>query len=344
MTKETKILLRDNDTIINRPLTRTRSIFSLKNGIYSEIERLKLKYPESKIYFSHPYKLYEKLICKSEGFLSDSSNNEAYEMIVSSEDMYLFDYLNNIEKSIEEDLSYFDVKLSDPHEYDCIGDRNNLIINETATIHKGVVFDLRNGVVVVDEGVEITPFTYISGPVYVGKYAKIDCAKIEGPTLIGKMCRIGGEIESSIFNDFSNKHHEGFVGHSIIGSWVNLGALTTTSDLKNNYGEVSINIPNDFKPSIENLARVSTRSIKFGSIIGDSVKTAIGTMINTGTVIDYGANVFGANPNKYTMPLSWGISGTTYRVDKFISDCKIISKRREQEISGQLRDMISLFI
>ena len=345
-----RILLKDIDSPVNRPLTRVRSIFSLKNGIFSEIQRLKKKYPNAEYIYSHPNRQYEQLICKIEGYYPESSDinslkdNNDYDIVIDSTELGVIKALNNIESSIYNDLYISGHDYVDTYGYDFIGDKRNLLISSKANVYKGVFFDLRDGVVVVDHEAEISPFSYISGPVYIGKGARIDCAKISGPTIIGNMCRIGGEVDNSIINDFSNKHHEGFVGHSIIGSWVNLGALTTTSDLKNNYGEIFLTIPDDFKPNTERLSKVSTDSIKFGSIIGDSVKTAIGTMINTGTVIDFGVNMFGGNPDKYTLPLKWGKETNFYRIERFIDDCEKIYKRRGQEVNKGIIDMISLII
>lgn len=94
----------------------------------------------------------------------------------------------------------------------------------------------------------------------------IDNARITGGCIIGHTCRIGGEVENSMIGNFSNKHHEGFLGHSFLGSWVNIGALATTSDLKNNYGFIRIKIGEE---------QINTETIKFGSIIGDFSKIGI---------------------------------------------------------------------
>jgi glucose-1-phosphate thymidylyltransferase len=150
---------------------------------------------------------------------------------------------------------------------------------------------------------------------------------------IGQTCKLSGEISDSIFGDFSNKAHEGFIGHSLLGSWVNLGALSTTSDLKNNYGEVKIN----YLDTIH-----TTGGIKFGSLVGDFVKTAIGTLLNTGTVIGCGAMVVGDLFSlKYLKPFQWKAGGDNlYKIDRFINDSKKIMARRQQKMSDELEERI----
>ena len=101
-----------------------------------------------------------------------------------------------------------------------------------------VVIDAEHGPVYLDEGAEIHPFTRIEGPCYVGKKSILLGAKCREGNSIGPFCRIGGEVEESIIQGYSNKYHDGFLGHAYVGEWVNLGALTTNSDLKNDYSTV----------------------------------------------------------------------------------------------------------
>ena len=155
--------------------------------------------------------------------------------------------------------------------------------------------------------------------------------------------RAGGEIENSIIGDYSNKHHEGFIGHSVLGNWVNIGALATTSDLKNNYGEVRLVLP-EGNPANSGLKEVSSGTIKFGSILGDCVKISIGSMLYTGTVIDAGSNIFGGNPGKYMPPLSWGLNGEKYDPERFIKDQKVIFQRRGQNPHPQMRNLVNYFV
>ena len=103
-----------------------------------------------------------------------------------------------------------------------------------------VVIDAEHGPIYIDEGAEIHPFTRIEGPCYIGRNSILLGAKCREGNSIGPMCRVGGEVEESIIQGYSNKYHDGFLGHAYVGQWVNLGALTTNSDLKNDYSEVKV--------------------------------------------------------------------------------------------------------
>ena len=143
--------------------------------------------------------------------------------------------------------------------------------------------------------------TRLEGPCYVGPGARVLGGYVRASILGPAVSVVRGEVSSTIFNGYANKAHDGFVGHSVIGHWVNLGAGTTTSNLKNTYGTVRLD---------GGRARTIDTGRQFlGSLIGDHAKTAIGTMLPTGTVVGAGANVFGGGLGKYVPPFSWGASG-----------------------------------
>ncbi len=147
------------------------------------------------------------------------------------------------------------------------------------------VFRTRSGPVLLDEGADVGEFSYFEGPVYVGSRTRIiDRASIKGHVCIGSTCKIGGEVEASIIESYTNKQHHGFLGHSFIGSWVNLGAGTSNSDLKNTYGEIRL----EFKGR-----RVDTGIQFLGSIMGDFTKSAINTSIFTGKIIGAASMLYG---------------------------------------------------
>lgn len=205
------------------------------------------------------------------------------------------------------------------------GDKKNLIVEKEAEVQAGVVIDLRDGPVYVGRGAKIRPPTIIDGPSYIGDKSIIDGAKIRTATTIGKVCRIGGEVEESIFYGYSNKHHEGFLGHGYIGEWVNLGALTTNSDLKNNYGNVKVYVNGEL---------TDTGEIKVGCFIADHTKTGIGTMINTGSVFGVACNIFGTGiPPKFVPSFSWGEGKNFVEHDPEIAikNAKKIMARRKIE-------------
>ena len=162
---------------------------------------------------------------------------------------------------------------------------SNILISKKAIIPdlKKIYIDSNNGPVIIDEESMIEPFSVISGPVYIGKRTKILGSKIYD-TVIANDCVIGGEIQSSIFHEYTNKAHLGYLGHSIIGSWVNLGALTTNSDLKNSYGNIKIKVGN---------RNILTNIDKHGCMIGDNVKTSIGSLIFTGKNIGIASQLYG---------------------------------------------------
>ena len=157
------------------------------------------------------------------------------------------------------------------------GSKKDVYVAPGVTIHPMVVIDAEHGPVYIDEGAEIHPFTRIEGPCYIGKKSILLGAKCREGNSIGPLCRIGGELEESIIQGHSNKYHDGFIGHSYVGQWVNLGALTTNSDLKNDYSAVSV--------MLDGKHAISTGSTKVGSLIGDHAKTSIGTLFNTGSYV-----------------------------------------------------------
>jgi UDP-N-acetylglucosamine diphosphorylase/glucosamine-1-phosphate N-acetyltransferase len=183
------------------------------------------------------------------------------------------------------------------------GSKNDIYIAPGAMIHPMVVIDAEHGPVYLDEGVEVHPFTRIEGPCYVGKKSILLGAKCREGNSIGPMCRIGGEVEESIIHGYSNKYHDGFLGHAYLGEWVNLGALTTNSDLKNDYSSVSV--------ILDGRTPVNTGSTKVGSLVGDHAKTSIGTLMNTGAYV--GAMTLIATHGKllpkYLPSFAWFLDG-----------------------------------
>ena len=166
----------------------------------------------------------------------------------------------------------------------------------------------------------------LKGPLYVGAGTLIAGGTV-ATSSIGPMCRVRGEISKSVLIGFTNKAHDGYLGHAFVGSWVNLGALTTNSDLKNNYGTVKVWTPE---------GDVDTGHIKVGCFLGDHVKTGIGTMLNTGTVVGAGSNLFGGTmPPVSVPPFSWGSGSrlTRYRLKDFLGTARRVMARRGIEMT-----------
>jgi UDP-N-acetylglucosamine diphosphorylase/glucosamine-1-phosphate N-acetyltransferase len=155
-----------------------------------------------------------------------------------------------------------------------VGPAELLRIDPTTRIDPLVVADTTRGPIVIDRGVIIDAFTRLEGPCYVGPGTHVFGAKIRAGTTLGPECRIGGEVEASIIQGYSNKYHDGFLGHAYVGAWVNLGAGTQASDLRNDYGPVTVTV--DGRP-------VATGRTKVGCFLGDHTKTGLGALLNTGT-------------------------------------------------------------
>ena len=192
---------------------------------------------------------------------------------------YPWDLINHNPQAILDDfkrMKKVGIEGSMAEEAVIYGPKEQVYIAKEAEVHPMVCLDTKGGPVFIDEGAQIHPFTRIEGPSYIGKNSIILGAKIREGCSIGPVCLIGGEVEESIFHGYMNKCHDGFIGHSYIGEWVNLGALTTNSDLKNDYSNVSVIVKR--KP-------IDTGSLKAGSFVGDHTKTSIGTCMNTGAHI-----------------------------------------------------------
>lgn len=209
-----------------------------------------------------------------------------------------FDLLTALEQLLGRDCEEFTAAPADPVPAGSIvlGDPRRIVCLD-ATVEPGVVFDVRKGAVVLAEGVEVRSGTRLEGPVFAGPGTVLLGGAIRYSSL-GPECRVHGEVATSVITGYSNKSHDGFLGHSVLGHWVNLGAGTITSNLKNTYGEVALEVSG---------ARLETGRMFVGSLIADHAKTAIGTLLGTGTVIGVGANVFGAGPvPRQVEPFAWG--------------------------------------
>lgn len=171
---------------------------------------------------------------------------------------------------------------SEKRDFEILGSK--LHVASSAQIGRYVTADTRNGDVIIDEDAVVESFSHITGPAYIGKNSIVKSAKIREGTSVGKACRASGEIENSIVFDYTNKNHDGFIGHSILGSWVNIGALTTNSDLKNTYGQIKVNLQGTSR---------NTGLNKVGCFVGDMSKTSIGTLIMSGKTIGVSSQVFG---------------------------------------------------
>lgn len=206
------------------------------------------------------------------------------------------------------------------------GPKEDVYIARGAEIHPLVVLDTSAGPIYIERGARVYPNTRIEGPCYIGEDTYImPCSSIREGNSFGPVCRIGGEVEESIFHSYSNKYHDGFIGHSYIGEFVNLGALTTNSDLKNDYSSVSVYV---------NGTPMDTGDMKVGSFIGDHTKTSIGTLFNTGSSIGVMCNITaGGILPKFFPSFIWYVNNRYmkgYGVDMMIETARMAMERRKR--------------
>jgi UDP-N-acetylglucosamine diphosphorylase/glucosamine-1-phosphate N-acetyltransferase len=215
-----------------------------------------------------------------------------------------------------------------------IGPKENLFIDEGAML-EGATINVSTGPVYIGKNAEVMEGTVIRGPLALGDNAVLKLAtKVYGATSIGTFCKVGGEVNNVVFQSYSNKGHDGFLGNSVVGEWCNIGADTNSSNLKNNYGNVKAY---NFKS-----ATVEQTDVQFmGLFMGDHSKTGINTMLNTATVIGVSSTIFSAGfPPKYIPHFSWGGNedSPVYKMDSAIEASNNMMKRRGFKITdGDLR-------
>ena len=204
------------------------------------------------------------------------------------------------------------------------GDRKKLHMESGSRIWPGAVVSTETGPVFLDRDALVRPGSFIEGPCYVGPGTVIDGAKVRPGCSFGPMCRIGGEVEASLFQGYANKHHDGFIGHAFVGEWVNLGAQTANSDLKNAYQPVQVSWQGK---------TIDTGRLKVGCFIGDHAKTAIGSLINTGTRIGTFANWFEPGLSPKEIPaFAWG-SKVRWPLGQVVSSARKVMARRGVTLS-----------
>ncbi|MEM0925903.1 MAG: glucose-1-phosphate thymidylyltransferase, partial [Planctomycetota bacterium] len=163
--------------------------------------------------------------------------------------------------------------------------QDGLFVGDGVSLGEHAVVDASDGPIVFDQDVSVGPFCFLAGPVYAGRKTRvIEHAALKDAVALGHTVKIGGEVEASVIEPYSNKQHHGFLGHSYLGSWINLGAGTCNSDLKNTYGKINVDYGGE---------KVPTGMQFFGCVIGDYSKTAINTSIFTGKIIGVCSMLYG---------------------------------------------------
>jgi UDP-N-acetylglucosamine diphosphorylase/glucosamine-1-phosphate N-acetyltransferase len=202
-----------------------------------------------------------------------------------------------------------------------------------ARVMPGAVLNAEGGPILIGENAVVEPLAYVEGPAVVGEGSRVKAgAQIREGTVIGPVCKIGGEVEATVFQGYANKQHDGFVGHSYVGEWVNLGAGTITSDLKNNYSNVRT-----FASAADWLERKGTDTGQrlLGLAIGDFTKTGIGATFPTGAVVGVGCNLYGtALQPAYVPSFVWGTPDALaeHRIDDMIETAARAMERRKVEL------------
>ena len=202
-----------------------------------------------------------------------------------------------------------------------------IIIHPSATIGPLCVIDASKGPVVIAKDATIRPLSVIVGPCFIGEGTVVsERALLKASTAIGPHCRVGGEIGGTVFQAYSNKSHDGHLGDSFVGEWVNIGAGSDNSNLLNTYGEVIVRLEAD-----GGLLRTGRQF--WGSVIGDHAKLAIGTRLMTGTTIGTGAMIACSKPPATLVPrFAWLTDAAdgpkAFRIDKFLETARAVMSRR----------------
>jgi UDP-N-acetylglucosamine diphosphorylase / glucose-1-phosphate thymidylyltransferase / UDP-N-acetylgalactosamine diphosphorylase / glucosamine-1-phosphate N-acetyltransferase / galactosamine-1-phosphate N-acetyltransferase len=243
----------------------------------------------------------------------------------------VWDYVRHLVPMLEHDLPILGAGMPTALPPGSIGvGQHPVFMEEGAVAEPCVCFDTSAGPILLRAGSHVHAFTQLCGPLYVGEGSSVTADRIAASS-IGDICKVHGEVSSTIFTGHANKGHDGFVGHSILGRWVNLGAGTITSNLKNTYGTVQLWTPDGIR---------ETGMQFLGTLFGDHAKTGIGLTLTTGTVIGAGANVYGSQmPPKTVAPFSWGEAGAfaDYRADKFLDVAERMMARRHVPLTDGMR-------
>jgi UDP-N-acetylglucosamine diphosphorylase/glucosamine-1-phosphate N-acetyltransferase len=363
-----KIVLCDNGLHLRfAPLTLTRPLGAIRMGILTNEERIRIAFPDAEVYYQTEQYLTKKFPPTSEGelFLNASVifNDELLaicEVLEEGQELIIDEnWIARRGVSIKEHLKYYGDALIIRYRWEIfqrngeaiikdfnwltsnrtsnrisstntiIGDKNLIFIEEGVSM-EACILNTINGPIYLGKNSEVMEGSVIRGPFALGEEACVKLAtKIYGPTTIGPHCRVGGEVNNVVFQSYSNKGHDGFLGNSILGEWCNLGADTNSSNLKNNYSNVATY-------SYES-KKIDKTDIQFmGVVMGDHSKTGINTMLNTATTVGVCSNIFGAEfPEKFIPSFSWG-GGNSFEVfdkNKAVEVAKAMMERRHVEFT-----------
>lgn len=246
----------------------------------------------------------------------------------------VWDYVRHLVPMLEDDLPALGAGLSTavPRGAVLVG-TGGVFVEDGAVVEPMTVLDTTAGPILLRRESHALAFTRLVGPLYVGAGSTVMGDRVAASS-IGDVCKVHGEVSNTIFTGHANKGHDGFVGHSILGRWVNLGAGTITSNLKNTYGTVQLWTPEGVR---------ETGMQFLGTLFGDHAKTGIGLTLTTGSVLGAAANVYGSQmPPKAVAPFAWGEAGafSLYRADKFLEVAERVMARRHVTLSDAARGQL----
>lgn len=210
-----------------------------------------------------------------------------------------------------------------------IGDHQQIFLEEGAKVEASIL-NTTNGPIYIGKNAEIMEGSIVRGGLAMCEESTLKLGtKVYGATTLGPHCKVGGEVNNVVFQAYSNKGHDGFLGNSVIGEWCNLGADTNTSNLKNNYGLIKTY-------SFRTKKQEQTDLQFMGLVMGDHAKSGINTMFNTATVVGVSSNLFGAEfPDKYIPSFQWGTSGENYNFEKAVESANNMMERRGLQLSPE---------
>lgn len=363
-----KIILHDNGLHLRfAPLTLTRPVGNLRIGLLTNDERWKIIVPEAEFFYTTEKYLSGKFpSTEAPGLVINAAiipnEDVAVAVINLSPDEQLWigeqwiakkgsgsvkveftgeipvvleqrwDLYQKNDKVIASDFNLvtagrISCKLSKTNTV--IGDVSLVFLEEGASI-EAAILNTTNGPIYIGRHAEIMEGSVVRGPLAMCDHSALKLGtKVYGATTLGPHCKVGGEVNNVVFQAYSNKGHDGFLGNSVIGEWCNLGADTNTSNLKNNYGNVSTY-------SYETKKEEKTNVQFMGLCMGDHSKCGINTMFNTATVVGVSSNIYGAGfPEKFVPSFQWGGAEgmVPFRFDKAIEYANNMMNRRELELS-----------
>lgn len=364
-----KINLSDNGLHLRfAPLTLTRPLGDLRMGIFTNAERWQQYIPEAEIGFLTEHYLSGRFSALANGltvnasvipnedlavaifhldndqalfagdiFLAGEPQAESKVQFLGKELVFLEQrwdlYMKNdlVLRQDFERITYGRKSASVSDSVTIIGPKDQLFLEEGALVEASVI-NTKTGPVYIGRNAEIMEGSMIRGPFSLGDHAQVKMgAKIYGATTVGPECRVGGEVSNSVFQAFSNKGHDGFLGNALVGEWCNFGADTNTSNLKNNYGTVDTY-------SFELKGQQKTDVQFMGVCMGDHSKCGINTMFNTGTVVGVSSNIYGSGfPEKWVPSFSWGGADgiVPFRFEKAIEYANNMMARRNRSLSEE---------